>query len=129
MAYGFDTVHLGSTKSRFGAFVGVPTNYCYDSTQQIEKGDIQLRQTNIKWGSEDGQMLQESLVLTEDEQIFGMARSMLQIKTHKLLLTSLYAPVSLFFVYTLGSHLNQRGNLYVRPLGVSFFFVFFFFFN
>lgn len=120
MAYGFDTVHLGSTKSRYGALVGVPTNYAYDTVQQIEKGEIQLQQTPIKWASEDGQMLQDSLVLTEDEQIFGMARSILQIKSHKLLLTSLYAPVTLIIVYTMGAHLNQRGNLYARPLGVSF---------
>lgn len=118
MAYGFDTVAIGSTKSRFGAFVGVPANYMYDTPTSIDTGKIQLKCENIAWSSEDGQKLREALVLTEDEQIFGVARSILQVKSHKLLLSSMYAPVALFTVYAMGATINRRGNLYVRPLGL-----------
>lgn len=118
MAYGFDTLSIGSTKSRFGAFIGVPANYAYDTPATIDTGKIQLKGQSIAWSSEDGQRLREALVLTEDEQIFGVARSILQVKSHKLLLTSLYAPVSLFIVYALGSSINRRRNLYARPLGM-----------
>lgn len=78
-----------------------------------------MQQNDIKWESEDGARLQDALVLTEDEQIFGISRSILQIKSHKLLISSLYGPLSIFSVYNVGAYLNKRGNLYVRPLGVS----------
>lgn len=116
MAYGFDTLHIGSTKSRFGAAIGVPANYAYDNASHIEKDKIQLKCESIKWSTLDGQKLADALVLTEDEQIFGMARSVLQVKSHKLLLSSLYGPGVLFSIYALGSTINRRGNLYVRPV-------------
>lgn len=118
MAYGFDTLQIGSTKSRFGALVGVPINYTYDTTQQVDTNKIQLKGENIKWSSEHGQKLKEALVLTEDEQIFGIARSILQVKSHKLLLGSLYAPITLYTVYGMGSAINRRGQLYARPLAM-----------
>lgn len=118
MAYGFDTVQIGTTKSRFGAQIGVPANYAYDTPDHIETGKIQLRGENIDWSSADGRRLRDALVLTEDEQIFGIARSILQSKTHKLLLTSVYAPIALFTVYAMGATINRRGNLYARPLGL-----------
>lgn len=118
MAHGFDTLNIGSTKSRFGALIGVPASYAYDNATHIETDKIQLKCDSIKWSTPDGQKLADALVLTEDEQIFGMARSILQVKSHKLLMTSMYAPSVLFSVYTMGSLVNRRGNLYVRPLGL-----------
>lgn len=118
--YGFDVLQIGTTKSRFSAHVGVPINYFYRTADDIERGEIQIRQKEINWdNSEDGRMLQESLVLTEKEQIFSMARSILQLNTHKLLLTTIYAPFTIMLSYAFGQYVNRSMNLYVRPLGVS----------
>lgn len=110
---------LGSMKSRFGGHIGIPTNYVYDKIEDIERGDIRIRDQLINWSSEDGKILQNSLVLSEIEQVFGMVRSILQVKTHKLLLTSLYAPVCLMSMYATGYYVNQKMRLYTKPLAVS----------
>lgn len=80
---------------------------------------MRVRDKEIDWSSEDGKTLQQSLVLSEIEQVFGLARSILLIKTHKLFLNSLYPPVTLMTIYGIGQYLNQRMNLYARPLAVG----------
>ncbi len=112
-------MHLGTTKSRFGGHIGIPTNYLYDTIASIERADMRVRDKEIDWSSEDGKTLQQSLVLSEIEQVFGLARSILLIKTHKLFLNSLYPPVTLMTIYGIGQYLNQRMNLYARPLAVG----------
>lgn len=99
--------------------MGVPTNYFYEKVADIERGTIQIRQKEINWNSTDGQQLQEALVLTEKEQIFAIARSILQLNTYKLLITSLYGPITCGLSYGIGQFINIRYNLYARPLPVS----------
>lgn len=106
-------------KSRFGGHIGIPTNYTYDTIADIERGDIRTRDQPIAWSSEHGKILQNSLVLTEIEQIFGMARSILQVKTHKLLITSMYPPLCLVSMYGFGHYLNLKMKFHSRPLIVS----------
>lgn len=118
IAYGFDVLQIGTTKSRFNAFVGIPTNYFYKTVNDIERSDIKIRQKEIKWDSPDGLQLQNALVLTEKEQIFSISRSILQLNTHKLLLSSLYGPFSVALSYGIGQFINLRLNLYVKPLPV-----------
>lgn len=109
----------GSTKSKFGAHIGIPVNYTYETVKDIERGDIRTRDKEVSWSSEDGQNLQESLVLSEKEQVFGMARSILLVKSHKLMITSVQGPACLMATYAIGHLLNQSGRFYTRPLGVS----------
>ncbi|KAG4069494.1 hypothetical protein HA402_006860 [Bradysia odoriphaga] len=118
MTFGFDTMELGSTKSRFGAHIGIPTNYLYDKISDIERPDMRVRYKEIKWSSEDGITLQNSLVLTEMEQVFGLARSILMVKSHKLLLESFYPPVCIMAMYGAGYYINQKMRLHGRPLGM-----------
>jgi len=120
IAFGFDTIQIGSLKSRFGGHVGVPANYLYDKISDIERGEIRARDKEINWSSEDGKMLQNSLVLSEIEQVFAITKSIMLLKTHKLLLTSLYPPLCLLSIYGTAHYLNQKMNLYARPLMVRF---------
>lgn len=64
-------------------------------------------------------MLAAAIVLTEDEQLYGIARAVLQIDNHKVLLNSLYPTCTLFAMYAMGNYLNHKFNLYIRPFGVS----------
>lgn len=97
----------------------MPTNYLYDTIADIERGDMRVRDKEINWSSEDGKTLQNSLVLSEIEQVFGIARSIMLIKTHKLLLTSMYPPLCLLSIYGAAQYVNRKMNLYARPLVVS----------
>ncbi|XP_049542441.1 transmembrane protein 177 [Anopheles darlingi] len=118
--YGFDVFNVGSFKSRFGAYVGIPTNYEYDSVDQIDRTDIKIRNQPIDWESEGGKTLEQALVLTEDEQVFGIAREMLTMRTHKPLIQSIIPTVTWIFTYSLGSQLNERCNFYARPRSLRF---------
>lgn len=118
VVYGFDLFSAGSTKSKFGAIIGIPTNYSYNSVDTINRSEIRFRNEQIKWGSESGQMLEEALVLSEDEQIFGMCRTILQLQTHRVMLNSVFPSVSFLAIYSVGNYLNTKMNLYARGLSL-----------
>ncbi|XP_055919768.1 transmembrane protein 177 [Eupeodes corollae] len=116
--YGFDMFSAGSTKSKYGGIIGIPTNYSYTSIDNIDRSEIRFRTEQIKWGSESGQMLQEALVLKEDEQIFGMCKTILEMQTQRVLLNSAFPSISFLAVYSVGSYLNQRMNLLAKPISL-----------
>uniref|UniRef100_A0A182UT28 Uncharacterized protein n=1 Tax=Anopheles merus TaxID=30066 RepID=A0A182UT28_ANOME len=115
VVYGFDVFNAGSFKTRYGAYVGIPSNFEYDSAAAIDRTDIKIRNQPIDWGTEAGRLLEDALVLTEDEQVFGIARELLTMKTHKSLIQSIIPTVSWMFTYSLASQLNERCNFYGRP--------------
>lgn len=118
MTFGFDSVEIGTTKSRFGGHIGIPINYLYEKISDIERPEIKARNNEIKWSSEDGQTLQRSLVLTDAEQVFGIARSILMVKTHKMMIESFYPPICFMFIYGAGYYINEKMRLHGRPLGL-----------
>lgn len=101
MVSGFEAYNIGSLKYRFGALVGIPINYTYTAHNEIDKADIIIRGKPVDWSSNGGKLLEESLVLKEDEQIFGIARELVQLRTNKVLLNSIYPTATIFFMYTL----------------------------
>ena len=112
------TFIVGSTKYKYGALLGVPTNYFYNHPSDIEKSIIQLRNKPIDWDTKYGKMLEEALVLSEDEQVFGMAREILQLRSHKILLNAIYPCSTVLVIYTMASILNDRLRLLQRPFSV-----------
>lgn len=117
--FGQDLFHAGTIKSKFGGLVGIPTNFFYDNIGQIERSDIKLQTESIKWGSPDGERLEKALVLTEDEQIFGIAREILMTNTFQPALNTAYPTITTFFVYSLGKYFNTKLALMQRPFSVS----------
>lgn len=63
-------------------------------------------------------ILEEAIVLSEDEQVFGMMREILQVQNQKILLNAIYPTTTVFTVYTLGSLINQSLMLHRRPFPV-----------
>lgn len=118
MTFGFDMIEIGSTKSRFGGHIGIPMNYLYEKISDIERPDIRVRSKEVEWSSEHGKILQDSLVLTDTEQVFGITRSILMVKTHKLLIESFYPPICFMFIYGVGYYINEKMRLHGRPLAI-----------
>ncbi|XP_034476769.1 transmembrane protein 177 [Drosophila innubila] len=112
--FGFDLFQAGTTKYRFGAALGIPVNYAYGSIDEIKRSDIRFRDKQINWNSDNGRLLEEAIVLTEDEQVFGLSKAVLQLQTHRVLLNSIFPSVSFLMVYTMGRYLNMRLNLFAR---------------
>lgn len=98
--------------------MGVPTNYFYNNYSDIEKNDIKLRNQPIDWNTNYGKILEDALVLSEDEQVFGMAREIIQLQSQKILLNSVYPCSTVLAVYSMASVLNQKLQLFHRPFAV-----------
>ncbi|CAD7078437.1 unnamed protein product [Hermetia illucens] len=118
VVYGFDNFHAGSTKYNSGAIIGVPANYSYGLPSDINPQDVRFRNQLINWNSESGKLLQEALVLKEDEQIFGICKSILQAQTHKILLDSIYPAATFLICYSSANGINQKFNFYARPMSL-----------
>lgn len=118
MVSGFDLYHLGSLKYRFGALVGIPVNFSYTSASEIDKSDIIVRGKPVDWNSQGGKLLEEALVLNEDEQIFGLAREILQLQNQKVFLNSIYPCLTIAGTYIFASNLSSKMHLVYRPLSL-----------
>nr|XP_019527527.1 transmembrane protein 177-like [Aedes albopictus] len=118
MVYGFDVCNVGSMKARYGGAVGIPINYDYDSPADIEKKDMLIGNRKVDWASEGAKLLDECLVLSEDEQVFGIAREILTLNSSKRLVQAIIPTVSWVFTYSAASLINQRCNFYARPLSL-----------
>ncbi|XP_055609016.1 transmembrane protein 177 [Uranotaenia lowii] len=115
MVSGFDVCNAGTLKSRNGGLVGIPVNFEYDHVNDIDKKDVIIRGHKVDWSSEGGKLLEGCLVLSEDEQVFGMAREIVTMNTNKRLFQAIIPTTGWVFTYSIASLINQRMNLYVRP--------------
>lgn len=118
MVYGFDMFNAGCMKARYGGIVGIPINFDYDSPADIEKADMLIGNRKVDWSSEGAKLLEQCLVLSEDEQVFGIAREVLTLNTNKRLIQAVIPTCTWIFTYSTASLINQRCNFYVRPLSV-----------
>lgn len=110
---------LGSLRTKYGAWIGIPNNYEYETVWDIEKQDIMVRWDSVKWTSEHGKLLETALVLKKDEQIFGICRAILELQTNKLLWNTLFPTFTWTGVCLMGATLNRKFNLLERPRSVS----------
>ncbi|XP_046810011.1 transmembrane protein 177 [Lucilia cuprina] len=115
----------GSTKTKFGAIMGIPFNYTIGNVEDIKKSGVCYRGKEVNWNTESGKLLGDALVLTNDEQVFGICKTLLQLQTNHVLMNSLFPSVSFIMVYSVGHYLNQSLNLLRRPqfLRMSMYFI------
>lgn len=110
---------LGCLRSKYCGWVGVPVNYTYRRFDDIDKAEILLCLEKIKWSSEPGKLLEKSLVLTEDEQIFSFSKALLEMQSWKMGWNALTPTISLLSVYGITTSLNSRYNLFKAQRAVS----------
>lgn len=116
---GFDLYSIGSTKFRNGAFVGIPINYTYTAADEIPRTEITVKgYDQVDWSSKGGELLQEALILTENEQVFGIAREMMELRTNNVLINSILACSSILVYFSITNGLNQKQQLYGRPISL-----------
>jgi hypothetical protein len=119
MVSGFDLYSFGSTKLLNGSFIGVPVNFSYTAADEIPKADVMVQgSTQIDWNSQGGKLLQEGLILSEEEQVFGMCKEICECQTNKVLFNSLYLVASMLFYYGVTSTINAKHQLFRRPLSL-----------
>lgn len=100
--------------SIFGGWIGVPSNFYYKSTEDIDKVNIFIRNERVKWASEHGKLLEESLILSESEQIFAFCRALLDLQSFKFYLNTITPSATFLGMYFAAQKINQTQNLYGR---------------
>lgn len=115
----FFQLRLGTMNSTYYGWVGVPLNYFYNSTLDIDRLNLKLRNESIDWSSKAGVMLEKSLVLTEDEKLFGITRSVFELRNQNHIHSTLIPTFSIFGLYVTAQRLNNRFNLFLMPRMVS----------
>lgn len=106
--------------SNYGGWIGIPINYLYNSTRDIDRFNIKLRTESIDWSSDHGKLLEKSIVLTEDEKMFGILRSILELQNYNHIHTTLVPSATVFGLYVSAQTLNNRYNLFKLPQVVRF---------
>lgn len=105
--------------SSYSGWIGLPISYMYRSPQDIDKMNIQVRTEPIDWNSKYGELLENSLLLTEEEKLFGMMRSILELKNYNHVHSTLVPAGAIFGLYTTAQAINKKYNLYQLPRPVS----------
>lgn len=103
----------------YHGWIGIPTNFLYKNTSEVDKYNLRIRNEAIKWNSKYGEQLEKSLVMTDDEKQFGLTRAILQLRNYNYIHDG-FIPASLIIgFYSLGQEINRRYNLYRFPTAVS----------
>lgn len=109
----------GALTSIYGAWVGIPANYFYKSVDDVDKNKMLIQNDSIKWDQGSGQMLQDSLVLTESEQTFAFLRSLLELKSYRIYLNTMLPCGGVIAASALGQFVNIKWKMFERPNYVS----------
>lgn len=118
--YGFEMFNAGTRYSKFGSIIGIPVNYSYNSIRDIDTSNIKVKGESVVWDLPEAIKLQESLILSEDAQIFGMCREIEMTRTASLLVQTSLGVVATFSTYALCTGWNKRFNMYTRSRGIRY---------
>lgn len=110
---------LGSLNSNYGGWIGIPINYLYDSVRDIDRFNIKIKNEPISWNSKHGELLEKSLVLTEDEKLFGFIRSILELRNYNHVHSTVVPGITIMGLYASAQEINRRYSLFNLPSAVS----------
>nr|CAH7737938.1 unnamed protein product [Callosobruchus chinensis] len=113
--YGFDVTSVGSAYSKFGVRVGLPFYFSHESKDEIDKFKIKISDDSIIWDREEAESLLDSMVMSENSQLFAMAKEILYRQSPKPMLDVFFAMASSIGLYGISNHLNIKFNLYEKP--------------
>ncbi|XP_028143060.2 transmembrane protein 177 isoform X1 [Diabrotica virgifera virgifera] len=117
---GFDVMSAGSSFSKDGVIIGLPINFSYDNPSTIDRTKMRINHETIIWETEPAQNLLKSLVLSENAQLYAMAREVLHRQTPKPLIDTALNANLVISTYAICRTLNEKFNLYDRPLSLRF---------
>lgn len=72
----------------------------------------------MPWGTEEAELFAKSLVLSENAQLYCIAREMKMAQTPKIFYDCMYASFPVFTYYGVTNYVNTKFNLYARPVAL-----------
>lgn len=94
-------------------------NFFYNSTQDIDRFNLKLRNETINWSSQHGEMLEKSLILTEDEKLFGITKTVMELRNYNYIHRAAIPAFTVFGLYCSAQLINRRFGLFHIPRVVS----------
>lgn len=79
---------------------------------------FQVSEKPLAWHSDNGRKLLDTLILSENAQIYAIGSHIRMRESLKPGLDVVYAGISTAATYSVANHLNVRGNLYSKPRSV-----------
>lgn len=91
----------------------------YTSSQDIDRMNLKLQTEPINWNSKHGELLEKSLVLTDDEKFYGILRSVQELRNYNHVHSTLIPGASILALYSSATIINNKYNLFQIPRAVS----------
>ncbi|XP_063852337.1 transmembrane protein 177-like [Scylla paramamosain] len=113
--YGFDLFHAGSLRSTNGSLLGLPASMKWDSDLEFDGTGVVVNNTPVPWGSEAGQALKNSLILSKNAKKFAIARELSGLQRTQAVTQALIPSTALIVSYSISLGINKRLNLYGKP--------------
>lgn len=113
--FGFDMFHAGCLQTTTGAIVGIPSNFGYSSTDDVDRSNVLVNMDQVSWNSEAGKKLLDAMILSEDTQKFAIAREIAYVRTPYVYYNSIFPAAVIAFMYAFSSNCNNRLDLFNRP--------------
>ena len=79
---------------------------------------FQVKHQSVDWSSENGQLLSDSLVLSDKAKKYALATKVYQLNSPQIILNSLYPCISIIFAYLMATKINRRFDLIKKPFYV-----------
>ncbi|XP_032220947.2 transmembrane protein 177 [Nematostella vectensis] len=97
---GFSGFHAGATKLPNGAVIGIPGWYLFETAEDVMNSPINFKERTIKWESEMGQQIRDSLIPTKENIAFTIGHEIghLQMPEYKIL-RAIMSPAWLYLTY------------------------------
>ncbi|XP_069790968.1 transmembrane protein 177 [Narcine bancroftii] len=116
-AFSFHPVSAGVPWLPNGALIGIPVNFNSSSEngQGITNRIVMINGKDIKWDSEVGKFLRESLTFSSDAQKFAIAREVMYLQSNGPVFQSIVGSACLAGTYVIGLAAKQALGLYSGP--------------
>ncbi|XP_059826319.1 transmembrane protein 177 [Hypanus sabinus] len=116
-AFSFQPVSAGVPWLPSGALIGIPVNFnsTGEDGQGITNRIVMINGRDIKWDSEVGKSLRESLTFSSNAQKFAIAREVMYLQSNGPVLQSVVAPACLAGTYLTALAAKQALGLYSGP--------------
>ncbi|KAI1299220.1 Transmembrane protein [Halotydeus destructor] len=115
--YGDDVFHAGSLELAGGSIIGIPFNFTYKSTDDINTREVKVFNGQpVKWDTKTGKKLLDSLVLSPKAQKFAIAREVYQTDSHQVPLECGAILVSMVLAKAMSDVIKKARNMTAKPL-------------
>lgn len=116
--FGYDMFHAGCTQTTTGAIIGIPSNFGYDSTSDVDRAHVLVNLDQVSWGSEAGKDLLSAMVLSEEAQKFAIGREIAYAQTLYVYMNSAFPAIVIISMYAFTTNCNNRLGLFGKPFAL-----------